>query len=112
MMTSEEEMDVITHEGLRLELSMLEEKYGMISEDFYKLWQRGNSPIEGVDKLRWVVFWEAWYAGEVASLRETQAVLVAACKVAVDIWGTDRDFFDWKRCLAQLRAAIAKAEPE
>lgn len=59
---SEAEMVVriMTGEEVRRELCALEQKYGMTSEAFYNLWQAGKSPIEGVDKLRWAAFWEAW----------------------------------------------------
>lgn len=59
---SEAEMvvHIMTGEEVRRELRALEQKYGMTSKAFYNLWQAGKSPIEGVDKLRWAAFWEAW----------------------------------------------------
>jgi hypothetical protein len=59
---SETEMVVriMTREEVRRELYALEQKYGMTSKDFYDLWQAGKSPVVGIDRLRWVAFWEAW----------------------------------------------------
>jgi hypothetical protein len=57
-----EVVHIMTREEVRRELLALEQKYGMTSEAFYNLWQAGKSPIEGVDKLRWAAFWEAWQA--------------------------------------------------
>jgi hypothetical protein len=44
-------------------LRSLEEKHGMTSEVFYELWKAGESPVEGIDKLRWVAFLEVWRRG-------------------------------------------------
>jgi hypothetical protein len=59
---SETEMVVriMTREEIRRELYALEQRYGMTSENFYDLWQAGKSHVVGIDRLRWVAFWEAW----------------------------------------------------
>jgi len=51
---------IMTREEVRGELRALEQKYGMTSKAFYDLWQAGKSPVVGIDRLRWVAFWEAW----------------------------------------------------
>jgi len=59
---SETEMvvHIMAREEIRRELYALEQKYGMTSKGFYDLWQAGKSPVVGIDRLRWVAFWEAW----------------------------------------------------
>ena len=63
--TSEAEtlVEIMTREEIARNLQALEQKYGIPSEDFYNRWQAGKSPVEGIDKLRWVVLWEAWRHG-------------------------------------------------
>lgn len=57
---SELGMQIMSREDLRQSLRDFEKKYDISSEEFYELWQNGSSPIEGIDKLRWAAFWEAW----------------------------------------------------
>jgi len=57
---TEKVVHIMAREEIRRELYALEQKYGMTSKGFYDLWQAGKSPVVGIDRLRWVAFWEAW----------------------------------------------------
>ena len=60
--SSEEErgVEVRTRRELSDALHAFELKHGMSSAEFFRLWQNGTSPIAGIEKLRWVAFYQAW----------------------------------------------------
>ncbi len=63
-MTDTTNIEVLTPADVRQLLQALEQQYGITSDVFYALWQQGNAPIDGMDKLRWVSYYEASLAQE------------------------------------------------
>lgn len=49
----------LTDEDVRLRLKELEAGYGISSEEFYRLWQRGEAD-EIFDKIEWSILYEDW----------------------------------------------------
>ena len=59
-----DEGTAMSKEEVREELTELEDKYQLKSEEFYNEWyKKGKADergIEGTDALRWATFWEWW----------------------------------------------------
>lgn len=49
----------VTREEVRQMMRELEIKYGLGSGAFYELWKQDQSPIHGIDELRWLSYYEA-----------------------------------------------------
>ena len=53
------DIEILTPVDVRQLLQELEQQYGMASDVFYALWRQDCAPIDGIDELLWVSYYEA-----------------------------------------------------